>query len=610
MSGRLAFRKDCILAISVQGPTVWFTNNAQLDYRTFDLEELANGQILVAFGGSSSVNAALHTSLLDLTTGLGPITTLTWAPTAFSSTVRRIDITPGNGDNALITLHSTTSSAGGVDTNFSLVTLPSDGGAPLNVNPLPVNPGGAAENTHDKFATLHLATGGYVVFFSEPGTKSFSDLSNGIRMARFSEAGVQVGTTKTVIGEKLVNELANIENNPEQPSAVALGNGNIGLFYKESNSLGQTRFLFQELTADGARVGRPNIVVEGAISPKIERLDNGNLLASWFDVVAGQHKARLLDADGDPLGRAFGVSDSGMAPFSSGEVVAIKGGFASAWLDTVTGLWMAQHFGADGTAKSNPFLILDTAGDFTSATAGIERVGDGFIGHIMGVKTGTFIAVLEGQVYSAASSIGIVRKGLDSSETLNGGNLDDRLDLGGGNDVSNAGSGTDIVLGGRGNDRIAGGAGFDRLDGGFGNDRLDGGAGLDFLIGGDGNDDLKGGDGSDRLNGGLGLDTFTGGAGADIFIFTGRSDAMTTITDFSAAEGDKLKILASVFGYLGVFTPALGTDPNPTVSGLYFNTATHILSHDTDGAGTLYERVNVAFLPGVTTLSLFDLLTF
>mgnify|MGYP006214242883 CR=1 FL=1 len=39
--------------------------------------------------------------LVDLTTGLGPITTTTWTPTAYSATMRRVDITPGNGDGAL-----------------------------------------------------------------------------------------------------------------------------------------------------------------------------------------------------------------------------------------------------------------------------------------------------------------------------------------------------------------------------------------------------------------------------------------------------------------------------------------------------------------------------
>ena len=71
------------MAISTQGPQVWFINNAALDYRAFDLETLADGRVLVAMGGSSVTNAALHTAILNLGTGqLGPIDTSTWTPTA------------------------------------------------------------------------------------------------------------------------------------------------------------------------------------------------------------------------------------------------------------------------------------------------------------------------------------------------------------------------------------------------------------------------------------------------------------------------------------------------------------------------------------------------
>lgn len=601
------------MAISTQGPRIWYTNTAGLDYRAFDLEQLENGQILVAFGGSSSVNAALHTALLDLGTGqLGAIDTTTWAPFgSFSSTVRRIDITIGNGSDALVTLHSWANSAAGDDNNFSLVTLPTRGGAPRNVDPEPVNPGTPEQNTAEQFATVHLPTGGYAVFFTEPGGKSITDLSNGIRMVRFDDQGQRVGTVKTVIGEKIVNELMNLENNPEQPAAVMMGNGNIGLYYKENLGSGYPRFLFQELTAAGKKVGRAVEIVDGGIRPTIERLDNGNLLVTWFDAQAGQHKARFLDADGDYLGRAFNISTGEQAPYSVGKVVALADGFAFSWNDTVNGLWLGQHFGLDGKARSNPFLLTDNSADFAyGSVGGLERAGDGFVGYMMGTKPGSFTAVLEGQVFSGASSLGVVRRGSNGSETLNGTENDDRITLAGGRDVSDAGGGNDVQYGGNGNDRLTGGAGFDRMDGGTGDDKMDGGAGVDFLLGGDGNDRLTGGGGADRLTGGMGRDTMTGGDGADVFIFSGPTDVMTTVTDFDAAEGDKLKILVAQYGFLGFFGPAIGTDPNPTSSGLYFNTETHILSNDRDGTGTLYDRVNIAYLPGVTYLSINDILSF
>lgn len=599
------------MAISLQGPTTWFTNSDGFDTRTFDIEQLENGQVLFAFGGSSSVNPALHTALINLGTGqIGAIDTTTWTPTEYSGTVRRIDITPGNAGGALLTLHSTFSSAGGADSNFSLVTLPSQGGAARNVEPLPVNPGAPDENTHDAFATVHLAGGGYAVFFTEPGSKSMFDLSNGIRMARFDETGHKLGPTKRVIGETVVNTLMNLENNPEQPSAVLMNNGHIGLYYKENTSTGNTRFLFQELSATGAKIGRALTVVEGAINPGIQALDNGTLLATWFDVVTGQHRARILDAAGDSAGRGFGLSTAGLAPYSYGDLVTLGDGFAFGWSDTTTGLFMAQLFDATGKAKSNPFLVTDTAGEFNGGVGGLFRVDDGFAGFVLGAKAGSYTQILEGQVFSGASSLGITRNGKNVGETLNGTAKDDTLNLRSGNDVSDAGAGNDIQIGGKGNDRLSGGVGFDRIDGGQGNDSLDGGAGIDILVGGAGNDRLTGGDGADRLTGDMGRDTMTGGAGADVFIFSGPGDVMTTVTDFNAAEGDKLKILAASYGYLGFFGPTIGTDPHPTASGLYFNTNTHILSQDRDGAGTLYERVNIAYLLGVTTVGISDLLTF
>src|SRR5262249_62322647 len=55
------------------------------------------------------------------------------------------------------------------------------------------------------------------------------------------------------------------------------------------------------------------------------------------------------------------------------------------------------------------------------------------------------------------------------------------------------------VYGGDGNDRLRGGRGDDVLSGGDGDDDLNGGAGRDLLIGGRGQDRLHGGDDDDLL---------------------------------------------------------------------------------------------------------------
>ena len=56
-----------------------------------------------------------------------------------------------------------------------------------------------------------------------------------------------------------------------------------------------------------------------------------------------------------------------------------------------------------------------------------------------------------------------------------------------------------MLLGGDGNDKLDGGKGDDVLSAGKGDDRLDGGSGRDILIGGIGADKLDGGSGDDIL---------------------------------------------------------------------------------------------------------------
>jgi hypothetical protein len=77
----------------------------------------------------------------------------------------------------------------------------------------------------------------------------------------------------------------------------------------------------------------------------------------------------------------------------------------------------------------------------------------------------------------------------------------------------NGGDGNDNLAGGNGNDSINGGAGNDRIRGGRGNDALDGGAGDDKLHGGKGDDVLTSGGGNDKLKGGKGEDTRDGKKG-------------------------------------------------------------------------------------------------
>ncbi len=122
--------------------------------------------------------------------------------------------------------------------------------------------------------------------------------------------------------------------------------------------------------------------------------------------------------------------------------------------------------------------------------------------------------------------------GGNGNDTLIGGNGDNTLRGGRGNDTLNGRRGNDTLRGGRGDDILNGGRGSDTLRGGRGDDILNGGRGSDTLRSGRGNDTLNGGHGSDTLRGGRGDDILNGGRGGDIFVVA-RSQGTDTIEDFS-----------------------------------------------------------------------------
>jgi len=89
-------------------------------------------------------------------------------------------------------------------------------------------------------------------------------------------------------------------------------------------------------------------------------------------------------------------------------------------------------------------------------------------------------------------------------DTLNASGLSTpvMIDGGEGNDLLWGGRGDDLLVGGSGHDLIWGGGGADILLGGDGNDLLWGDGGYNLLIGGDGRDLLFGGQMGDILLGG------------------------------------------------------------------------------------------------------------
>lgn len=161
--------------------------------------------------------------------------------------------------------------------------------------------------------------------------------------------------------------------------------------------------------------------------------------------------------------------------------------------------------------------------------------------------------------------------GEDGDDYLRGGDGDDYLVGGAGFDDLHGNAGADTLYGGWGDDWVVGGkddddlygdAGFDIVLGNLGDDLVLGGDGDDWVRGGQGDDVVLGGDGWDFLSGDRGNDTLTGGAGADDFHFFG-SAGLDVVTDFNAAEGDRVLLLAG-----SSWTAAqVGSDTVITVDG-------------------------------------------
>lgn len=127
-------------------------------------------------------------------------------------------------------------------------------------------------------------------------------------------------------------------------------------------------------------------------------------------------------------------------------------------------------------------------------------------------------------------------------EVLIGGDGGDYIEGGGGDDTLNGGEGRDVLYGLDGDDTLMGWGGRDYLDGGRGDDRLDGGDDIDQVFGGRGDDSLRGGDGDDLLAGGHGRDAFNGDGGADRIIREGdewtASDAQDTRVELDMSAAD------------------------------------------------------------------------
>jgi Ca2+-binding RTX toxin-like protein len=132
--------------------------------------------------------------------------------------------------------------------------------------------------------------------------------------------------------------------------------------------------------------------------------------------------------------------------------------------------------------------------------------------------------------------------GNTENDTVSGGTGNDIIFLGQNDGPATAHPDLGTVRQRQGVEVADGGAGDDIIYGNFGADRLSGGIGDDELYGGQDNDTLVGGAGDDILFGNRDDDSLTGGLGSDDFIWVPNTGGTDVVTDFSAAQGDRIGI--------------------------------------------------------------------
>ncbi|WP_166041000.1 cadherin domain-containing protein [Sphingosinicella sp. YJ22] len=243
--------------------------------------------------------------------------------------------------------------------------------------------------------------------------------------------------------------------------------------------------------------------------------------------------AEAVDPDGLRVAREFviTVADINEAPVAEGDAVAVDEDA------TTANLW-ATLLANDSDPDAGTTLTIqsvDTSATngsviFDAATQTLRYVADADSYDLLlpgQTATDRFTyTVTDGSGLTSTATVEVTVTGRFDTEVRFGGN---------GNDVIATGAGEDFLYGGNGNDALSGGDGHDLLAGDNGNDSLSGGSGNDVLLGGNGNDLLDGGAGRDNLHGGNGNDRMSGGEGPDSFWFA-RGGGNDTILDFDVAE--------------------------------------------------------------------------
>lgn len=571
------------MAVSRSGVRLLHHASGLFNINDVDAVLAEDGSIVFGMGGGdNALNALLRVGTLapgsSSLDGIADIVIPQAAGGLPFSMVQPLDLSAGPGGRivALFTLPEHGMGAGDLDRGLWMQRL--DGGV-VTGTMAPVSPADPIDRPSIYSRLIWLADGGFGILTVDETT--VSAIANPVTWQRFDADGTARGPAVTVVADGPAGGFASIDKNPMMVDAAMLTNGRIAVVWTESSAFaaptfGQPQVVMQIMRPDGSVVVGPT-VLDGtsAQRPEVVALDGGGFVVGWLDFAPGNqgiHKAQVISGNGRPLGDVFEISSTLSPQEGDLQLVALRtGGFAALWRDMTNQSHLARMFDARGNATGADFEVLDSASDFIGGKVGAVALDGTLMIHMHGINQSVgFGFVLQAQDWSTQSSLGVSLTGTGDAQSL-------------------AGTARDDALEGRG-----------------GNDTLDGGAGNDLLLGGSGRDRMIGGAGRDHIEGGAARDSLTGGKGADSFVFRSASEGGDRITDFNGAEGDRLVFFRDGFG--GAAGILSGAVVNTAHQGLFFHTATGVLSYDADGSGAA-DRIVVATLVGVSALA-FDDYTF
>jgi Ca2+-binding RTX toxin-like protein len=430
--------------------------------------------------------------------------------------------------------------------------------------------------------------------------------------------GRYFGGDGTALGDDFVVNSSALGGQYE-PQATELSDGRILVTYSSTDDADGTpgNIRARIIGTNGAFSGNDFVLnsTPGGYQSYVDvtALSNGTALVTWFSsgvftpdpsggnptFAPGEVRARIIGADGLPLGPDFQVNSTDLSASYTKPVVTtlIDGRALVVWYsgDAGDGDWgclRGRLIASDGQLIESDFVI-NTTDLNNQCSPAAEALPDGRIlvtwtsddgvgtgAQIRGIYINPIIGHDGSDVLQGTSGQDMLM-GLAGDDSVDGGLGDDQLMGGAGNDLLTGAMGNDVMDGGTGSDRayftgtgaatvnlsltiaqttgygtdtivnvehVTSGSGNDQLTGSDQNNNLVSGAGNDTLSGGLGIDTLDGGIGNDWLDGGVGSDSMSGGANDDTYVVDSSTDVVVELT---SAGTDLVRSSADTFTLAG-----------------------------------------------------------